>query len=87
MRRLISAGLVKVLIVVTAMFGASAALATDATAATAPVTPAAAPVLDLTGIELQLQFLVNEVLNITSNNLVICILSGFTAPNCGHNPV
>jgi hypothetical protein len=87
MRKLISAGLVKVLIVLTATFGVGTAVATSASAQSVPVTPAAAPGLDLTGITNQLAFILNEVLNIGSNNLVTCILSGFTSPACGHNPV
>ena len=89
MRKFGSGRLAKMLVVgvaATATFGASAAIATDATAAPAP-SSTSTPQLDLTGIENQLQFILNEVLNITSNNLVQCILSGFTAPNCGHNPV
>jgi hypothetical protein len=87
MRRLVSTTLAKLLIISMAMFGVGATMATNASAATAPVTPAAAPGLDLTGITNQLAFILNEVLNIGSNNLVTCILSGFTSPACGHNPV
>jgi hypothetical protein len=87
MRKLVSTGLTLVL-----SAGAAGAIGmTPANASTAPATPsssqASAPQLDLVGIENQLQFIINEVLNITSNNLVICLLSGLTSPNCGHNPV
>jgi hypothetical protein len=64
----------------------SAAVATDATAGTGSG-QVSTPQLDLTGIENQLAFLVQELLNTRSNNLVQCILSGFTSPACGHNPV
>jgi hypothetical protein len=87
MRRLISATLAKVLIISMAMFGVGGVLATSATAATSSTQAATAPQLDLTGITNQLTFILNEVLNIGSNNLVQCILSGFTSPACGHNPV
>jgi hypothetical protein len=87
MRRLISTTLAKVLIISMAVFGVGVTVASSASAAPAPVTPAAAPGLDLTGITNQLTFILNEVLNIGSNNLVTCILSGFTSPACGHNPV
>jgi hypothetical protein len=87
MRRLVSAGLVKTLVLsagAAATFGLSAALAPGASADT---TPATNPPIDIVGIENQLAFLVQEVVNIGSNNLVQCVLSGFTSPACGHNPV